>query len=167
MIPAGLIPNIYRNSWCVAGGWAACPSLAGDKDVWIMDPNPLDGLLGMRKAMLDHLKDEGFTFTEEGQEQNQHGYPPSFGIIKIAAITEPDASHPIHLLGTLISDPLSLIGTFDISTHQIAITHDGNVVKGSDWTPINQPPRVISVNQGKPTTPARMSKLIDRYRPRL
>lgn len=160
MIPLNLLPDAYRTSWCVAGGWAACPSLAGDQDVWVFGYPDLKKL---RVLLLKHLAEGRFQFQEEGQTQTGSSYSLSFGILKVAEVTLPNRLHAIHLMVTNHASALAIIETFDISTHQIAITHDGNVILGSGWTPLTQPPVMISTNIGKPTTPARMHKLALRY----
>ena len=162
MIPVDLLPESHWESWCVAGGWAACPSLAGDQDIWLFEPK--NCLKQLRLLVLQHLEEQNFIYTEEGQAEAGSSYSPSFGILKIAAIELPKRQHTIHLLATSHPSAEKLIETFDISTHQIAITHDGNVVLGSKWTPVTMAPKVIAVNQGKPTTPARMTKITARYR---
>ena len=145
----------------MAGGWAACPSLAEDQDIWILEP--IRDLMNVREEILVHLAQQGFDHTEEGQNQVNTGYPPSFGIIKVAEVRPSDRSHPIHLLLTSSATPEELIAGFDVSTHQIAITHTGHVVRGVNWTSITVPPVVISINKGKPTTPQRLRKIAQRY----
>src|SRR5947208_1473633 len=40
VIPDDLLPEKYREFAFIAGGFAACPSLASDMDVWVLTPYP-------------------------------------------------------------------------------------------------------------------------------
>lgn len=67
MIPDDLLPEKYRDQAFIAGGFAACPSLANDMDVWVMAPCPFTNETGaddlrvlvhlhaVRKELLAHL----------------------------------------------------------------------------------------------------------------
>jgi len=68
MLPANLLPEPYQSTAFIAGGWAACPSLATDMDVWVPVPSPhvskpepndirvLVHLHKVREEILKHLK---------------------------------------------------------------------------------------------------------------
>lgn len=176
MIPKGLLPEDLMGCAFIAGGYAACPALASDIDVWVkVADSAVAGssaeegtqetttLQESRTRILAHLEEEFFpyepqetTITSSGQ--NADGYPIS--VLKVAVVRSPHLSHPIHIMvyaGTIEE----LLGCFDISTHQIALSF-GGVIKGSHWTPVTEPPRIIPGSTSV-QTPARLEKIQARY----
>lgn len=165
MIPQGLLPE--GTEWCVAGGWAACPSLGTDQDVWVLvdADGDADTLENTRHELLEHLRSyfatQSWRLSE--QEEARVGDPKDYDntvvqILKVAQIN--DGGRVIHLLVADAPSPSYLIRTFDVSTHQIAINSDGRIIKGSEWTPVTMPP--VKLRDTK-TTDARMLKIAARY----
>lgn len=160
MIPKGLLPPDLEGSAFIAGGYAACPALATDIDLWVYVAG--ESLADARDRILLWLQTEMWPY--ETQEDNRpqlagstiDGY--SIISVKVAIVRSPHLSHPIHIM-VVNQSPVDLLETFDISTHQVAIVF-GNVLKGSRWTPITQPPIML---KNTPTTPYRMIKIAARY----
>lgn len=176
MLPPNLLPACYTDKAFIAGGYAACPALANDIDVWIpvdtgAAANPWDEVWTARRRLLDHLTAEGFTHTPEDNDGSPRdrnrlivrstfeGYNLPLPIYRVATVQVVGGSLPYHLIavGTDLDEVLS---SFDISTHQIALTTKG-VVRGEHWTPTWEPPRVITA---KYTTLARLEKIRNRYK---
>lgn len=157
MIPTNLLPE--GTNYCIAGGFAACPALAQDKDVWVFASEIEPGDAGHRREeLLKHLTEQGFEFEAEDETRNAHGYEGMIDILKVATIRTNDI--PIHLLVTTADSVFDLMESFDISTHQIALTPEGRVVRGSQFTSVTESPVKL---RDTPTTDARMVKISQRY----
>lgn len=163
MIPAGLLPE--GTVWCIAGGWAACPALAADQDVWVLIDTEETSLEDAREQLLDHLRSYFATDPNALAEVNDERIadPKDYDntmvhILKVAEFYE--AKRKIHVMVTDAPSARYLLRTFDISTHQIAIEADGRVIKGDDWTPFSVPP--VRLRETK-TTSERMVKIAARY----
>ncbi len=147
----------------IAGGFAACPALAADVDVWVQVLNPED-LLSMRTALLNHFRTTGpHVVIEEPQpptgvcldmDDPDHYY--GVQTVKVARIT--GVGLPIHVMVTTGSVTEVLDG-FDVTTHMIAIT-DRGIKRGTFWTPLTCRPAAVNPNSG---TPARLKKIAKRY----
>lgn len=167
MFPRTMLPEKYRDFAFIAGGYAACPALAMDIDVWVPITNAEDGvkipalLLDARGEILDYLESEFFPYKEEdGKLRGQAGmsgvYP--VGVRKVATIESAHLSHPVHIM-VCAGSVLEILSGFDISTHQIALTMAG-VVKGDRWTSIYEVPRALKMT---PTTPERLVNIAARF----
>lgn len=161
-LPAGLLPRPYNKTAFIAGGYAACPGLASDIDVWVQ----CEDLHETRRLLLAHLSTMGFALFAEGEPLESSFTGDSCGyeditanIVKVARI-ETAAFKPVHLMVT-DAPPLMLLLNFDISTHAIALTDDG-VVRSPEWTDLTQEPVVIK-NQGTSKTEERLAKISARY----
>lgn len=161
MIPKGLLPPDYMDCAFIAGGYAACPPLARDIDLWVM-VNPSQSLAAVREEILAWLESELWPYEVQDDRRlrplgtTAEGY--DIIATKVAVVKSLHMSHPIHIM-LVDRSPRELLETFDISTHQVAIVF-GNVIKGSGWTPITEPPRQL---KDSPTTAARMEKIAQRY----
>lgn len=161
MIPRNLLPDDYYDGACIAGGYAACPALASDMDVWVFVPSYL--LEDARALILEHLSHYGFSYTKEERERQRAegtdpgGYDVSGFILKVARVSL--GHETIHILVTSFPGVLELLSSFDVSTHQVALT-DAGVIRGGDWTPITEPPVKL---KDSPTTDERMRKIARRY----
>ena len=177
MLPRDLLPSQFQHKAFIAGGYAACPALANDIDVWIPvypieSRNPWEELVLTRKQILIHLEfariHRGFNVEEQDGDETVRatlrstfeGYCLPLPIRRAAAVQIPGASLPYHLV-LVAGDIDEVLSSFDISTHQIALTEYG-VVKGEHWTPLWEPPVII---QHKFTTTARIEKIRARYSP--
>ena len=185
MIPPLLLPAELREEAFIAGGYAACPALAQDVDVWIPSTHSLFKIT--RVSVLDHLHrvanahaplpgDLSFTVQDDddsprGRLLESDAPPPGVcqlntfedynSILRLRrAATVNIVGHtlPYHIIIVegAVDDVLS---SFDISTHQVALTWKG-VVRGEHWTPPNAPPVVITQ---KYTTTERLAKIEARY----
>lgn len=174
MIPTNLLPKDGDWAWCIAGGWAACPALGEDRDVWVFN---------LGKATLEAKRDElgahvlkryrhRVTLSTEtreapGYEQEETGVT----ILKVADISlsqpypgDRGAGHSakIHLMVTDALSPLHILQGFDISTHAIAIDATGTIWKHPKWTSVVEPP-VILYESRSGKTPARMQRICQRF----
>jgi hypothetical protein len=171
MIPKELLPAAMMGSAFIAGGYAACPALASDLDVWVYVARDGDieddgeRLAQARADILAWLESEMWPFEAQDNNHRPEGatvadgaYP--FHSQKVAVVRSPHWSHPIHIIVTTAT-PAELLEGFDISTHQVAIVF-GNVIKGSGWTPVTVPP-VKLPGVFNVSTEARMRKIAARY----
>ena len=175
MIPERLLPEQYRTDAFIAGGFAACPALAADIDVWI--PVPAGQCDFARLEILNYLNDKCIDFDEQDGEHSARrrfqdnralansqllstfeGYHTVLFLRRVAIVRLVGASLPYHLI--VVEGHIDeILSSFDISTHQVALTSNG-VVRGEHWTPVTEPPVVITE---KYTTPARIQKIRQRY----
>lgn len=159
MIPTSLLPEEYRYSWVIAGGWAVCPALATDKDVWVMVDSDAD-LVEERDKLLAHLTAEGYDFVAEESDPSTsatHSYYTVFHTLKVALVRD---ATPIHLLITTADDIEEVLNSFDLSISQVGISPQGYVVRGEHWTPPADYPIVL---KNTPTTFDRLQKYVDRF----
>lgn len=159
MIPQNLLPE--GTNYFIAGGYAACPGLAGDIDVWVTEWTPEDAI-GARKEILLHLVQNDFDLRIEENDAalvRAVAYPDECVTSKVARVAVKEML-PIHIMIASGSAERVLEG-FDVSTHAIAIHKDGRVIKHKEWTPINVMPKVLRQNPG---TPARMERICSRYK---
>jgi hypothetical protein len=146
VIPANLLPEPYRQSFCIAGGYAACPALAKDQDVWVYGI-PTAQLSAVRQELLVHLSQQtvsprsrrAFSVYPAEDTRTAESYCQEFiQIKKVAAdIYRPGAGHhqkQIHLMVTDAQNPGAILEGFDISTHQVALGPGGEVWTGGGYT---------------------------------
>lgn len=139
--------------WCIAGGYAACPALAGDQDVWFFNVPDFELVAAVAKLQNEYPQ----IYAEpnpriELMGKSPEGYP--MGVLKVGVLDNR------HLLVTSASTIEDILKSFDISTHQCAISSDGEFIKGPNWSPIWTPPETL---KDTPTTPARVAKMVARY----
>lgn len=155
MIPSYLLPE--GTPYFVAGGWAACPALATDMDIWVISRTPAP----TRTELLDHFKMRLFVDEyEEERSDEVEGDVDAYSnplTLKVARVSI--GQKRFHILVTS-GDITDVLNGFDISTHQVAITDSGTVVRGYSWTPITEPPVKL---KDTPTTDVRMLKIATRY----
>ena len=155
MIPKNLLPEGLH--YFIAGGWAVCPALATDRDVFVQTTGDLHDT---RAALLDHLRAEGFDVEEEDETRDlviADGYS-TIPIAKVAKVKQ-KFCQDIHLLVTS-GDVMDVLDTFDISTSMVAITDNGKIVRGSDYSAINKP---VVKTKDTPTTEERHAKYTARF----
>lgn len=137
--------------WCVAGGWAACPQLASDQDVWIF-ALPGENLEVVKSeilaAQMDIEDDQVSTADAEAYENL------GVDIIRVGKLDNR------HIMVTDAQDIEMLLDCFDVSTHQCAVTSNLEFVKGHGWTPITVSP--VSLRETTNTL-ARLKKISERY----
>lgn len=157
MIPRNLVPESLYDQTFIAGGYAACPSLATDMDVWIFVDGSLANLEDARRQVLEHLQAH-FDVAEE-QGGTIHDYQGVYvNILKVAFVQ--GFTLPIHVM--VCDAPCGIIlKNFDISTHQVALTPQG-VVKDDNWTSVMEPPVVLERMENEHTQ-ARLEKIRRRY----
>ncbi len=168
MIPEGILPESIGTRWCVAGGWAACPAQAADQDIWVFadmenDEDPVE----MRERLLAHLRgffgedfDDRVTVLEDSRTTEGGDNYESLPVLTLKVAKFYLRGIERHLLVTTATCAYELVEAFDVSTHAVAIEHDGNVVKASTWTQITLPPTMV---RDTPTTRERMIKIAKRY----
>jgi hypothetical protein len=156
------IEKIHGLDYCIAGGWAACPALADDMDVWlygIQDDNDEDGggeHERIRGLLADNfVRDYGSAFEEQNTKTT---YLAGGLVTRVGYIS--DGGVKLHVLITDQSRPIDLVEAFDISTHAVAITSEGMAIKSKRWTPVNVPPKKLADTS---TTDARMEKICARF----
>jgi hypothetical protein len=161
MYPKGILAPHREGNAFIAGGYAACPALAGDLDLWVWVDERKESLSHAREQILLWLEAELWPYEAQGGlQQVTNDQNPNYPVqsMKVALVRSPYWSHPVQIIVTT-ADPNALLETFDISTHQIAIVF-GNVIKGSGWTPITETPRILRMT---PTTPERLERIAARY----
>lgn len=176
MIPKGLLPDDMVDRAFIAGGWAACPALASDMDIWVQvdggDPEDITGveeaLAEARERILHHLRwrkhpvwrIEAEDVTERAPGYTESGY---FTTQKVAVVrTGPLLRKDTPVFHIMVTDGgvEDVLGNFDVSTHQVAILANGKVVRGEEFTTVNQPPYAIRMND---KTPVRLKKITERF----
>lgn len=168
-LPECLMPPYHQV--VIAGGYAACPHLAGDIDLWVFT----DTLISTRDRIIKDAKELGFHALVETPETtteiiapNDFGYDElGFQVMKVLSMpwwVEDDKGQfrncPLHVMVTNAPGVIGLLLGFDVSTHQVAVTPRGDVVYGPDWTPLDEEP-VKLFDTSK--TDARMQKITARY----
>ena len=163
MIGDYLLPASIRSQAFIAGGFAACPALASDIDLWVSSKN----LFADRLDILAWLQQWGASFVEHPlplvPALTEVDYQESYlsngtPVLKVATVTVPHHSKPVHIMVVMGDVNLTLAG-FDISTHQVALTDNG-VVLGPQWTSILVPPVMLLETAN---TRARLDKIARRY----
>ena len=183
MIPRGLLPDGPDGAYAfIAGGFAACPALAQDVDIWCSidltgSYDPFLAVWQARDRILDHVRmfcveqqaqfvEHDGADTERGSWDSPRGrltstfegYHMPLPIRRVGAVTIPGHTLPYHII-VVGGDVDEVLSSFDISTHMIALTSWG-VIRGEQWTPIWEPPVVLTQ---KYTTPERLEKIRARY----
>jgi hypothetical protein len=155
MIPSYLLPE--GTPYFVAGGWAACPALATDMDIWVRSQYPAR----LRTEILEHFKEKLFVdeYEELADARATEEVIPYGDALTIKVATVTLGSSVFHILVTSGSI-LEVLDSFDVSTHQVAITDSGIVVRGHSWTPVTEPPVKLKHTS---TTDERMAKIAARY----
>lgn len=155
------------HEWCIAGGWAACPGLATDQDVWVFIGVEDSGDFPLRvKRLVDARRRILRTYPEIQAEttdavpQTPEELMAAYGDLGMF-VQKVGKLGDRHIMVCDAPDVKTLLATFDISTHQCAITSDGRFVQGADWTSITEPPVAYRMTD---TTPARLQKIRERYR---
>lgn len=173
MIP-GLFPTGME--WCIAGGFAACPALATDIDVWVygllvddMDRVRAELIAGFEAFCATNnvnrpiWPEKRYLFTPQTEESSFLVYEQESAYIqKVGVVYLPRSSKvkPIHVMVTNAPDPGSLLTGFDVSTHAVAIDKTGRVWTEARWTPPQIVPIELSSN---PKTPERMQRIATRF----
>lgn len=144
-------------SWCIAGGYAACPVLAGDMDVWLFGAYKPDmmGLRRMLLALTPNLVPE-----DNPPMDSPERYFGAQYTLKVGHIFNVENRVARHILLTEAPTIEDLLNGFDISTHQCAYTPDGVFVPGAHWTPLREMPKILRMSAA---TPARFDKIAARY----
>ncbi len=158
MIPADMLPADVE--WCIAGGYAACPALAGDIDVWVYGVDT-SNLQIRRGEVLLHLARKRYNVTtESGDNMVDEEYETKqCSVLKVGRIDR-NEKPTIQIMVTDAPTPNELLANFDVSTHAVAVDMDGTVYRHDGWTPPQVPP-VALLNHS--TTPRRMERIAARF----
>lgn len=158
MVLWNLVPERWRQEAFIAGGYAACPALASDLDLWIfVDSGSGVRLPQAREMVLAHIRDDQRCCVDEQSEETQTQYKGvNVNILKVGNVRY---GISIHVM--VVDAPVNaVLEGFDISTHQIALLPTGEVHRGSNWTPVMEAPVVLIDTE---RTPARLAKIQERY----
>ncbi len=143
--------------WCIAGGFAACPQLATDCDVWVFRDKDGQGLFETRETLIRELEGLVRDGSDPGDQAAIDAYiseHPNFMVLRVGRIND------CHLMVTSAEDIDELLSGFDVSTHQCAIDDSGQFIKGVGWTPLTVPPVALLDTE---RTSSRMAKITERY----
>lgn len=179
MIPIRLLPECARAGAFIAGGFAACASLAEDVDVWIpIDPfgDPWDATHNARNLVVAYLRQEfGDKFIEQDKPGTPRGDKKDWERNRLLSTHEGyNLPIPIYRAGSVVGlgslpyhvivvggDVDEVLSSFDISTHQVALHPERGLIKGEHWTPITEHGYVL---KNKYSTASRLTKLAARYK---
>lgn len=160
------LPLAFANRWVIAGEWAACPALAEDMDVWVLNHDPINA----RQAILTFLAMtpwRNFRYTEESLSSTLEPSGRYEGVdIRIEKVAELVWTgdglppKPIHLVVTDAPCPEALISAFDISTHAVAIGPMGQVYTHEEFTHPGEAMRLLRANVN---TPTRVDRICARF----
>lgn len=147
--------------WCIAGGYAACPQLAGDMDVWVLaGKRPyMQGLEQLAQRMLAANPDV-VPFVATGGA-HPYSFDPGCRVYEVGhLLARATGMANRHIMVTELDSIEALLDCFDVSTHQCALDENGDFIKGRQWTPLNVAPVKLF---DTPNTEARMEKIRQRY----
>ena len=176
MIPANLLPEDYRESYCVAGGWAACPAMAQDQDVWVYGVET-DQLEAVGTQLLSWLQGENSKVpyyrrpfwveaqvearSTEAREEYESKTVEIRKVAKVEVKLSPRARRKvIHLLVTDARNPAEILDGFDVSTHAVAIDYSGAIWQHDGYTSPHVAPVALLMNV---KTPARTARIARRF----
>jgi hypothetical protein len=170
------VPEGMRDQMVIAGGYAACPELADDIDIWVLADDEFAGLteecdrqeyLGTRRF---HLKAHLSALGTERVSASEHDYAGDHKLVTTVTGLNNFSGYnkslrlldkKIQLLVVPHRTPQELVDSFDISTHAIALQRS-RFTFGRGWTRLNQTPNVLRWNQpGKSLE--RLLKISKRY----
>lgn len=162
MIPRGLLPDELEGYAWIAGGYAACPPLASDMDIWVLCGDLTRDVLGSldtyHALILKHLTDAGHDITMEDENTKTADYEGyRINIHKVARV---EGAMSYHIMVTDAIDIMQVLDGFDISTHQVAIGPDGEIVRGRDFTNVRSWPQMLL---NTPHTQERFEKITKRF----
>jgi hypothetical protein len=174
VIPTGLLPE--GTKWCIAGGFAACPALAGDVDVWVYGVKH-DDVVTTQAQLIAHIEqwcaannvkrpiwpEKRYCFEKQAESREFFAYGQvAVRIEKIGVLYSPRSARvkPIHLMVTDAYTPGEIVRGFDISTHAVAIDSTGRIWKHDTFTAPHQPPAVLTTNE---KTAGRYSRICQRF----
>jgi len=156
------LPERLRQDAFIAGGYAACPALASDIDIWVHCG--VEQISVVHDEIIAYLKSVygGWNVTEEPFAEAAFDYIDTGDgqctVRKCAVVKMRSTSLHIMITDAWVH---TILDNFDISTHMVAILPSGEVIKGAAWTPIYAPPIVV---KDTPRTAARLDKILKRYR---
>lgn len=158
MIPAKLIPPGLR--YCVAGGWAACPALASDVDVWVYGEG-ID-VEAVHAQLTEHLSREYYDDFEPLTAlcSEMRSYEGIVNTRKVGKVWDINSGNTYEVMVCDASNPMALLDAFDISTHMVAINDTGEVIMHDLWTP---PTTLPVVHWTTDKTPERLRKICARF----
>lgn len=161
MVPSYLIPEGMR--YFVAGGFAVCPALASDIDVWFMvEGKPVTEVINKLVAHLTRWQTMG-AIDVDFSYINGRVYHELHGTLNVATIAASDDRKAMHIMVTDDS-PQDTIDDFDLSVCQVAITDNGEVYRGEHWTAPGAPIKILKKSaKYDPRTAERLTKYIRRF----
>jgi hypothetical protein len=169
------IPESLHDQFVVAGGYACCPELAGDIDMWLLvgaKATPEDTEMHMedlRGDLYSHLHKMGASLSSAGKETPEYlfgkrrlvgtiqGFWKTGGYLRQYIKAETNLQFIIAPCDTA----QELVDSFDLSTHAIAFQGD-QYTFAKQWTRREVPPVVMRWDQPA-TTLKRIHKICARY----
>lgn len=160
-----LLPPFLREHACIAGGFAACPTRAGDIDLWILNfPGRSERVWDQ---ITEHLRANEIKFRE-----SNFSYAQTNGSVlrlvckkvylrKKNMLPDDDEWLDVQILEASQATVHDLIDAFDISTHMIARTQT-DVVRGKHYTSTTETPVVMRFDKPEGVV-ARLDKICKRY----
>lgn len=160
-LPAGYRPGAY-----IVGGYAVCPALAQDIDLFVLveGTRTFDSVL---EELADYLTVNGVAFTQYSKEERGELYvtavPDGVCIGKALLIEDERFHKPVQVCLVLGAESiLEALEGFDLSVHAFAQGYDGAYYSTPQATFMAAPIRVLKT--GTPvTTLLRLQRLSVRY----
>jgi hypothetical protein len=155
----------FRNV-AIAGGYAACPDKAGDIDVWLLDQDIKGSTWNLQHSIalqIDRTVNAFRRFPDDVPEHVQKDYQDTtFALLR--AYHSKVSGKTVQILAAPEKTLQELVNRFDVSTHAIGymLADPFTLVKGKNWTPIDQQPRACHLNTPD-STRERLVKLCARY----
>ncbi len=155
-----LAPPAYWDRLCIAGGYAACPPLAWDVDVWVLGVEPGSKA---QAELVEHLM--GKRLIEDGALWAS--YPGTdFEVLKPSVSWGPTGMD-VQIIITERPTIPCLLASFDLGPHQVAISMSGYVETGPLWQGLEVVtcnPMAVKSERHLQLTLGRAQKLKYRYR---
>jgi hypothetical protein len=166
--PFEALPESYRPSAYIVGGYAVDRELAQDIDLWVLVGHGEDATDFVSNFLAHAQKAENFAaLTLYNSEERAEAYascPPAHVVIgKVALIEDPRFHKPVQVCLVAGTDNImDALDGFDLTVHMRAVDAVGSELFHHEATFPDAPIRVIKANTPV-TTLARLERLAARY----